>query len=78
MLHGHSSVLTIPEPEHSVGEARYILLGVSSRGRLLVVAHTERGDHLRIVNARLPAPAECRDYEEEQGRQDGLRDAPGV
>ncbi len=57
--------LTIPDPEHSVSEARYILLGVSSRGRLLVVAHTERGDHLRIVRARLAAPAERRDYEEE-------------
>ena len=55
--------LTIPDPEHSVGEARYILLGVSSRSRLLVVAHTERGQRLRIINARLATPAERRDYE---------------
>jgi uncharacterized DUF497 family protein len=55
--------LTIPDPEHSVGEARYVLVGVSFRGRLLVVSHTERGHQLRIVNARLATPAERRDYE---------------
>jgi uncharacterized DUF497 family protein len=35
--------VTIPDPDHSVGERRRIKLGNSSRGRLLVVAHTERG-----------------------------------
>ena len=32
---------TIPDPLHSIGESRYVLLGLSGRGRLLVVAHTE-------------------------------------
>lgn len=47
---------TIPDPDHSVGEQRFITVGSSSRGRLLVVAHTERRSTLRIINAR-PASA---------------------
>jgi len=34
---------TFPDPDHSLGESRYLILGVSSRGRLLVVAQAERG-----------------------------------
>jgi uncharacterized DUF497 family protein len=34
--------LTIPDPEHSQNEERCILLGISERARLVVVAHTER------------------------------------
>jgi len=56
--------LTILNPEHSVGEARYLILGVSFRGRLLVVVHTQWDDRIRIVSARLATPAERRDYEE--------------
>jgi uncharacterized DUF497 family protein len=56
-------LLSLTIPEHSVGEARYVLVEVSFRGRLLVVSHTERGHQLRIVNARLATPAERRDYE---------------
>lgn len=44
------------DPDHSKGEQRLVTVGVSSQGRLLVVAHTERGDALRIINAR-PATA---------------------
>lgn len=43
--------LTIKDPEHSVGEERYLLLGVSFSNRLIVVCHTERGDTIRIINA---------------------------
>ncbi len=43
---------TFDDPDHSVGEYRYITIGLSSRDRLLVVAHAERGDSLRIINAR--------------------------
>lgn len=42
---------TIPDPEHSVAEDRFILLGKSSRGNLLVVPHTERGEVVRIISA---------------------------
>jgi uncharacterized DUF497 family protein len=52
------------DPEHSVRESRFITFGVSSAGRLLVVSHTERGDVLRIISARLATRQERRIYEE--------------
>lgn len=47
---------TFDDPDHSVGEYRFITIGLSSRDRLIVVAHEERGESLRIINAR-PATA---------------------
>ncbi|MEP6472506.1 MAG: BrnT family toxin [Gemmatimonadota bacterium] len=45
--------LTIPEPAHSVGEERCVLLGLSQRERRLVVVHVEReADVIRIIPAR--------------------------
>ncbi|MBI3571578.1 MAG: BrnT family toxin [Gammaproteobacteria bacterium] len=44
--------VTFDDPDHSVGEPRFITIGYSARGRLLVVAHTERGTTVRIINAR--------------------------
>jgi uncharacterized protein len=45
--------LLIPDPEHSVGEARFVLLGVSAASRLVVVIHCERGQNvIRIISAR--------------------------
>ena len=44
---------TFDDPDHSSGEQRYITVGFSSRNRLLFVAHTERGQNLRIISARL-------------------------
>ena len=55
--------LTIPDPDHSEGEYRYLLLGHGAAGRLVVVSHTERGDRIRIIGARLAEPRERRDYE---------------
>ena len=43
--------VTVPDPEHSIGEWRYYLLGMSERGNLLVVCHTERGEVIRIFSA---------------------------
>ena len=56
--------ITIPDPDHSVEEERYILLGKSLRGRLLVVAHTEQGDRIRLISARQASGPERRIYEE--------------
>ena len=56
---------TLDDPDHSVGEHRYITIGFSSRGRLLVVGYTERGEALRIINAR-PATAHERKKHEGQ------------
>ena len=47
---------TFDDPDHSINEQRLITVGYSSRSRLLVVLHTERGKIIRIINAR-PATA---------------------
>lgn len=57
--------LTIPDPDHSKAEDRFVLIGESFRSRLLVVVHTERGDSLRLISARLAKPSERRTYEQE-------------
>ena len=56
--------LTIPDPEHSAREARYLLVGQSAAGRLVVVAHVERGATIRIISARLATRRERQSYEE--------------
>ncbi|MDI6800890.1 MAG: BrnT family toxin [Thermodesulfovibrionales bacterium] len=43
---------TFDGPDHSIDEERLITIGYSSRGRLLVVSHAERGKTVRIINAR--------------------------
>ena len=56
--------VTGDDPDHSLDEKRLITFGVSSFGRLLVVAHTERGDAIRIISARRTTRAERKLYEE--------------
>ncbi|MEO0350660.1 MAG: BrnT family toxin [Cyanobacteria bacterium P01_A01_bin.15] len=56
--------VTFPDPDHSVGENRYIIIGASVIGLLLVVAHTERGQKLRIISARKATRKERTFYEE--------------
>ena len=55
---------TGPDPDHSVGEERFVTFGVSTSGRLLIVAHTEHGDTIRIISARPAKPGERKIYEE--------------
>ena len=54
---------TIPDPLHSATETRFITVGHSAAGNVVVVVHTERGDRTRIISARLATPAERRRYE---------------
>lgn len=54
---------TFPDPDHSVGEYRFITIGFSSRTRLLVVANTERENSLRIISARVATPQERKRHE---------------
>ena len=56
--------LTIPDPDHSDQEDRFILLGATFQDRLVVVVHTERGDNIRIISARLANKRERDAYEE--------------
>jgi uncharacterized DUF497 family protein len=56
--------LTVADPDHAAVEDRFLLLGQSDRQRLLVVAHAERGDEIRIISARPATRRERRNYEE--------------
>ncbi len=55
---------TYYDPAHSAGESRYITIGVSGSGRLVVVAHTDRGENTRIISARHATRRERKQYEE--------------
>jgi uncharacterized DUF497 family protein len=57
---------TVADPDHSVDERRYITVGLSSQGRLLMVAHADRGERVRIISARRLTSSERRAYEETQ------------
>ena len=61
---GDPLAATGADPEHSVTEDRYITFGVSARGRLLVVAHTDEYETIRIISARLASKGERKLYEE--------------
>jgi len=63
---GDQLSLTIRDPDHSVGEERWLLVGETSAGRLVVVAYTERGDEIRLITARSTTRRERQTYEEEQ------------
>lgn len=52
------------DPDHSLDERRFVTFGMSSSGRLLVVAHAERGEAIRIITARHATRAERKLYEE--------------
>ncbi len=55
---------TTHDPDHSEYEERFVTFGVSSKGRLLTVAHTDRGSAVRIISARLATNSERQIYEE--------------
>lgn len=56
--------ITIPDPDHSDYEDRFIDVGMSHRMQLLVVSYTERKDKIRIISARRATKAERKNYEE--------------
>ena len=55
---------TFDDPDHSAEECRFIIIGISERGRILVVAHTDGGETVRIISAREPTRGEKKSYEE--------------
>jgi uncharacterized DUF497 family protein len=61
---GDPLAITYDDPDHSDEEDRFITFGHSVEGRLIVVAHTDRGDHTRIISARLATRRERKLYEE--------------
>jgi uncharacterized protein len=60
---GDPLAVTILDPDHSVGEFRFLTTGQSRRQRLLVLAHTERDSEVRLISARLATRQEQRRYE---------------
>ncbi|MEN6627237.1 MAG: BrnT family toxin [Candidatus Sumerlaeia bacterium] len=54
---------TFQDPDHSIDEQRHITIGYSLAARLLVVAHTDRGDRIRIISARLATAGERKRHE---------------
>jgi len=51
------------DPDHSIGEHRFVTFGISVQSRLLVVCHTEEDDTIRIISARLATRQERKIYE---------------
>ena len=52
------------DPDHSMGERRFISFGISNAARLIAVAHTDEGSLIRIISARLATRQERKIYEE--------------
>lgn len=55
--------MTGSDPDHSVGERRWLTFGISGQERLLVVSHTDDGDTIRLVSARPATRKERQLYE---------------
>lgn len=56
--------VTFPDPNHSINESRFITIGLSNTGKIIILSHTDRGSRIRIISARKAARKEQRFYEE--------------
>jgi uncharacterized DUF497 family protein len=56
--------VTFPDPDHSHGEERYVIIGLSNADRILVDPHTDRADLVRIISAREATRNERRFYQD--------------
>ena len=55
--------LTISDPDHSMEEFRFVSIGLSGAGRLLIVSYTERDGVIRLISTRLAQARERKQYE---------------
>jgi uncharacterized protein len=62
---GDALAITYYDPDHSVSERRFITIGLSDLRRLLLVAHADRDQSIRIISARKATARERKHYEEE-------------
>ena len=62
---GDPLAITIDDPDHSSDKNRMLTIGYTNRQRLIIVAHTDRDERVRIISAREVTAAERRDYAEE-------------
>ena len=60
---GDTLSITYLDPDHSIQEERFVMLGLSSKHRILVISHMYRGETVRIISARLATKRERRFYE---------------
>lgn len=60
---GDPLATSVADPEHSVGEERFLTTGISHQQRVVIVWHADRGDVIRIIGAREVTPQERRTYE---------------
>ena len=65
---GDPLAATIPDPEHSAEEARFVTMGQTTKRTLVVVVHTDRGEEIRIISARRAAAGEKKKYAEGKGK----------
>lgn len=56
--------ITYHDPDHSATEHRFITVGMSPSGQVIMVAYTDRGDNIRIISARRTTRQERKHYEE--------------
>ncbi len=61
---GDSLAVTYSDPDHSQSEQRFITVGMSSAGRVLMIAHVDRNKNVRIISARKTTQRERKYYEE--------------
>jgi len=61
---GDPLAATYFDPDHSAEEDRFLTFGHSSKGRVLVVSHTDREDRTRIISARRATRKERKVHEE--------------
>jgi uncharacterized DUF497 family protein len=62
---GDPLAFTFGDPDHSFDEQRFVTIGVSERGKLLIVAHADHDDTIRLISARETTHGERKLYEEE-------------
>ena len=63
-MFGDPLSITYHDPDHSRTEERFSTVGMSRLRRVLIVSHTDRGDAIRIINARKTTHRERTVYEE--------------
>ncbi len=63
---GDPNAITTLDIEHSIGEERFVDIGCSVSGRVLIVVYTERDARIRVISCRRATPAERRQYEQRE------------
>jgi uncharacterized protein len=56
--------ITYDDPDHSDDEERFLTIGASAAGRVVIVSHTDRGGRIRIISARVASRSERKGYED--------------